>query len=60
MSFAMHLKTFGAISFMEFVGIDGKMAMTTLKHVFLFRQQDKGKVSACSHIKYRFLSCWIL
>lgn len=44
---AMHLKTLGAIPlFAQFVSIDGQMAVPAPQHIFLFRQQNKGEVTA--------------
>ena len=43
---AMYLKTLGAIPFVQFVGVDGQMAVPAPQHIFLFRQQDKGEVTA--------------
>ncbi|MEA2014354.1 MAG: hypothetical protein U9N38_03500 [Thermodesulfobacteriota bacterium] len=42
----MYLKTLGAISSVQFVGVDGQMAVPALEHIFLFWQLDKGEVSA--------------
>jgi len=43
---AMYLKTLGAIPFVQFVGVNGQMAVPAPQHIFLFRQQDKGEVPA--------------
>lgn len=43
---AMYLKTLGAIPFAQFASIDGQMAVPAPQHIFLFRQQNKGEVSA--------------
>ena len=43
---AIYLKTLGAITSAQFVGVDGQMAVPAPEHIFLFRQLDKGEVPA--------------
>jgi hypothetical protein len=44
--FAMYFVTLRAIFVMQFFGIDRQMAVAAPQHIFLFRQQNQGEVSA--------------
>jgi hypothetical protein len=44
--FVVHLKTFRAIPFGQFIGGDGQMAVPAAQSAFLLRQEDQVEMSA--------------